>query len=134
MEYSFMRSKLIKNILLILVIGVIFCGCDVYAGKRPNAYRNSKWVSEDPQIELVVDSKGYIACFIGEGEGQQEYDVLFTYGREIIFIEQNSSSSKDFLFRGECFFGEEKMTVRVYAAEDQLFYGQYETLVFVRQE
>ena len=131
-----MHSRLLKVLLPILLIGLLLCSCDVYAGERPNDYYNSKWICEDPRIEIIIDSVGLSTCVVGSGGDQQELTVVFSYGDEVLFakIPQNAvASSKDVVFKGECSFGREKMTVRVYADEDQLFHGEYETLVFVRQ-
>ena len=133
MGYLSMHSRLIRTAFLALLIGVLLCGCDVYAGKRPPDYRNSTWICEKPYIELHVDESGYTLCIIGSGEDRREYDVFFTPGDKLFLSVKDSKSSEDFVFKGECSFGREIMTVRVHAAEDQLFYGEYETLVFVRQ-
>ena len=127
-----MRLKAAKLLPFLLIAALLLCGCDVYAGKRPCNYYNSRWVCEEPQIELVVDEQGLTTCFVGSGEEQQKYNVLFDYGSGMVLSADYRSSEGDMLF-GDCSFGSGKMTVRVSTDDDRVFNGAYERLVFYRQ-
>lgn len=129
-----MRSNIVRRLLpLLLIAALLLCGCDVFAGKRPPDYPNSRWVCEEPRMELFTDERGNPVCVVGSGEDAQEYDVFFTPGDTLYLSIKDSVSSEDFVFKGECTFGSEKMTVRVFADKDQLFHGAYERIVFFRQ-
>lgn len=128
-----MRSKAARFLPLLLIAALLLCGCDVYAGKRPYNYHNSRWVCEEPQMELVVDEQGFTTCFVGSGEEQQKYNVLFDYGTGMVLSIDYRSSDGDMLY-GKCSFGSRKLTVHVSAEDDQVFHGAYEKLVFYRQE
>lgn len=129
-----MRSNIVHRLLpLLLIAALLLCGCDVFAGKRPPDYPNSRWVCEEPRMELFTDERGNPVCVVGSGEEQRTYEALYTYGDDLILAELGTSSSEFFVFRGDCSFGSEKMTVRVLADKDQLFHGAYERIVFFRQ-
>jgi hypothetical protein len=58
------KMKKIVLIALSLVCIIILTSCDVYAGKRPTDYKETKWVSENPNIYIEISDKYYgaIGC------------------------------------------------------------------------
>ena len=58
-------------ILCLLCLAALLSGCDLAAGKRPVDYPNSRWVCEDPHIEIVVDGKGRYTSTLVEADGEE---------------------------------------------------------------
>lgn len=54
------NKRMAGMILCLLCLAALLAGCDPAAGKRPVDYPNSRWVCEDPHIEIVVDGKDAI--------------------------------------------------------------------------
>lgn len=130
----FARLKLIKIILPLSLIGILLCGCvDLFAGQRPEDYPNTIWKCESPDITIIVDNNHQTRCEIVFENGKKEFDVLFSYGTGIVFSIIGSTSDTDFVFSGDCDFGEDKMVVHVRQSFDQLFHGKYDTLIFTKQ-
>lgn len=54
-------------ILCLLCLAALLAGCDPSFEKIPPDYPNSRWVCEDPHIEIVVDGTGrYTSTLIGD--------------------------------------------------------------------
>lgn len=63
-------------ILCLLCLAALLASCDPAAGKRPVDYPNSRWVCEDPHIEIVVDEKGrYTSTLIGDDGEETRFSV-----------------------------------------------------------
>ena len=114
--------------------------------KHPYLYGDSVWVCENPKITYVVEMKY---------DDEQEMDMPQTYavtnvdGKEIMFdfdylyeniiaYEVSDSDSNDSekteLFHGVGKYSKTKFTIKVDTETDNLFGGEYDELVFVRQE
>ena len=114
--------------------------------KHPYLYGDSVWVCENPKITYVVEMKY---------DDEQEMDMPQTYavtnvdGKEILFdfdylyeniiaYEVSDSDSNDSegteLFHGIGKYSKTKFTIKVDTETDNLFDGQYDELVFIRQE
>ena len=114
--------------------------------KHPYLYGDSVWVCENPKITYVVEMKY---------DDEQEMDMPQTYavtnvdGKEILFdfdylyeniiaYEVSDSGSNDSegteLFHGIGKYSKTKFIIKVDTETDNLFDGQYDELVFVRQE
>ena len=114
--------------------------------KHPYLYGDSVWVCENPKITYVVEMKY---------DDEQEMDMPQTYavtnvdGKEILFdfdylyeniiaYEVSDSDSNDSegteLFHGIGKYSKTKFIIKVDTETDNLFDGQYDELVFVRQE
>ena len=114
--------------------------------KHPYLYGDSVWVCENPKITYVVEMKY---------DDEQEMDMPQTYavtnvdGKEIMFdfdylyeniiaYEVSDSDSNDSekteLFHGVGKYSKTKFIIKVDTETDNLFDGQYDELVFVRQE
>ena len=114
--------------------------------KHPYLYGDSVWVCENPKITYVVEMKY---------DDEQEMDMPQTYavtnvdGKEIMFdfdylyeniiaYEVSDSDSNDSekteLFHGVGKYSKTKFIIKVDTETDNLFGGEYDELVFVRQE
>ena len=120
-----------------LLCFVLLCGCDVYAGKRPEANPNERWVCEDPQMYFTWTDD--VGCHWGEItiDGiTNKVNVLFDYGTgaDIVRFGETYISDDTMLFRGQCKFGKDKLVIKVTNDYANLFNGDLPSLVFTRQE
>lgn len=121
--------------LCLLCLAALLAGCDPAAGKRPVDYPNSRWVCEDPHIEIVVDGKGrYTSTLIGDDGEETRFFLGFRsgYGVDAYVNSKEVLSSENCLFRGECKFSKEKCTIIL--SEGRLWDDGYARLVFKRVE
>lgn len=119
-----------------LLCFVLLCGCDVYAGKRPEANPNERWVCEDPQMYFTWTDD--VGCHWGEItiDGiTTKVEVLFDYGSGVIIIQFGATiiSSDTKLFQGDCKFGKDELVVTVEEDYANLFNGDLPSFVFKRQ-
>ena len=133
------------SILLLMSIVSRCCNWNPFA-KHPYLYGDSVWLCENPKITYVVEMKY---------DDEQEMDMPQTYavtnvdGKEILFdfdylyeniiaYKVSDSDSNDSegteLFHGIGKYSKTKFTIKVDTETDNLFDGQYDELVFVRQE
>ena len=125
----------------LLLVLILMCGCDVYAGKRPNDYPDSVWYCNEENMRIIVNADGTSYFTFGEEietrKDDPEYTVLFSYGDEILIVHDPTDreyiSSEDTVMKGECSFSSKKLKVRI--VMDNLFDGKYhmQTLIFYRQ-
>ena len=133
------------SILLLMSIVSGCCNWNPFV-KHPYLYGDSVWVCENPKITYVVEMKY---------DDEQEMDMPQTYavtnvnGKEILFdfdylyeniiaykvsdSDSNDSEGTD-LFHGIGKYSKTKFTIKVDTETDNLFDGEYDELVFVRQE
>lgn len=118
------------RLLILALILIQLCGCDVYAGKRPFNYPNSVWTCKDPPIRLIVSEEGNTQFQIAEElDYPDDMVVAFDYGDRMMF---HSNQSGGILFVGRCTFRVDRLVVNV--TEDELFDGRYQNkrIVFRR--
>ena len=141
-----MRKLSISVSILLLMSIVSRCSNWNPFVKHPYLYGDSVWVCENPKITYVVEMKY---------DDEQEMDMPQTYavtnvdGKEILFdfdylyeniiaYEVSDSDSNDSegteLFHGIGKYSKKQFTIKVDTESDVLFDGQYDELVFVRQE
>ena len=129
-----------------LIIVVLESGCDPYVGKKPYNYGSSIWICEEPKITYVIEMKYDESQ---EMETPETYAVALKHDKEVFFHlgflsdtvkarEYKNIDSKEFtgnmLFTGTCKYSKTKFTIKIDTETDNLFDGQYDELVFVRQE
>ena len=120
----------VARLLLLALILIQLCGCDVYAGKRPFNYPNTVWTCKDPPIRLIVSDEGDMQFQIDEElDYPEDMEVHFDYGDRILFLCNHAAG---FLFVGRCTFHVDRLVVNV--TEDELFDGRYQNkrIVFRR--
>lgn len=120
----------VARLLLLALILIQLCGCDVYAGKRPFNYPNTVWTCKDPPIRLIVSEEGDMQFQIDEElDYPEDMEVHFDYGDRILFLCNHAAG---FLFVGRCTFHVDRLVVNV--TEDELFDGRYQNkrIVFRR--
>lgn len=124
--------KRIVVICCLLAIVVCLCGCDPYAGKRPLDYPRSRWICNEPHIEIIVKELGVYTTTLGTGEEKREISMEFSYGAGIraYWEDANVYSADNVLFTGDCTFLKTGFIVRI--KKDNLWNGAYEELVFYR--
>ena len=142
-----LKMKKAISLLMLCAVLVCCCGCNRNPfAKHPYLYGDSVWLCENPKITYVVEMKY---------DDEQEMDMPQTYavtnvdGKEILFdfdylyeniiaYKVSDSDSNDFegteLFHGIGKYSKTKFTIKVDTETDNLFDGQYDELVFVRQE
>jgi hypothetical protein len=146
MEENNMKKYII--VACICLIALSFTGCDPYAGKRPNNYTDTKWVSGDPDIYFEVSDKYYkIVGFNTYGRININGDsidavVAFNMGRGVSFddvasyhIDESGEAgySPIPLFGGECKFGKDKLVVKITHNEAGLLPDDVKEITFVRE-
>ena len=126
--FTIKRTRIIVYMLLLLLcIGL--CGCDMYAGSRPHNYRNTQWICNETDIVIEVDANRELTCYVGS----QRFYVHFNYGSGIFFFENDDPNVvNEPVLVGECKFGAQKFVVSV--DKDLLFDGAYPTLTFIRRD
>ena len=119
---------------------LVLCGCDPYVYEHPYNYKDSIWVCEEPNITYYV---------VGSPEDENSYDYAVTKidGQDItldfgfrstvfsaVIHDENNEEAHMECLAGTCRYSKNQFTVTVDKETDQLFNGQYETLVFKRIE
>ncbi|MBP3411641.1 MAG: hypothetical protein J6K89_00090 [Oscillospiraceae bacterium] len=124
--------KILCPLLLPILIAVCFSACDLNAGTRPFDYPNSHWVCETPEIRFEVGASKEWKAYLGSGEAQQEFQLLFGYGTDVDAIKAGTQmiSSETILFQGHCAFSEDHFTISL--STDNLWNGEYHKLHFQR--
>ena len=116
--------------LLTAFMFIWLCGCDVYYGKRPNSYPNTKWICKDPDIMFTVgDDAGDLYCEVSGKPLEKNVCLAFGFGAEF-WIHDNSTGTN--LFVGDSEYSSKIMYVDV--IEDHIFDGAYvgKRIVFER--
>lgn len=128
------NKRVVGLILCLLCLAALLAGCDPAAGKRPVDYPNSRWVCEDPHIEIVVDEKGrYTSTLIGDdGEETRFFPWLPFRVWSGCLCKQVVLSDETLLFWGDCKLLKDRFTIQI--REDNLWNGAYSKLVFTRVE
>ena len=98
-------------------------------------YPNSRWVCEDPHIEIVVDEKGRYTSTLVEADGEEKRFFLgfrSGYGVDAYVNRKVVLSDETLLFWGDCKFSKDGFTIQI--REDNLWNGAYSKLIFTRVE
>lgn len=105
----FYKNKLIA-LLLILVVALVLCSCDIdyYKGQRPYDYPNTTWVCENADITYFAESNGGVIVFDGENI---EYRFLWSILDSSVSAETLDGS--DWYFGGVCKFNKNYFTIKV---------------------
>ena len=141
--------KMKKAISLLMLCAVLLCccGCNWHPFvKQPFLYDNSVWKCKEPEISYFVKTRydeeqktdisdDYAATFIDGKKVVMDFGFLYN---TIKVYELSDEDSKEFtgntLFTGTCKYSKTKFIIKVDTETDNLFDGQYDELVFVRQE
>ena len=141
-----LKVKRAISLLMLCAVLVCCCGCDPYVGKKPYNYGSSIWICEEPKITYVIEMKYDESQ---EMEVPETYAVAMKHDKEVFFHlgflsdtvkarEYKNIDSKEFtgntLFTGTCKYSKTKFTIKIDTETDNLFGGEYDELVFVRQE
>lgn len=123
------NCKVGRTILTCLLIVCVLCGCDPYCGKRPQDYKNSKWVCEDPDIMITVSNTGELDWTINGTA--TKYELALGNGTNFWIYDYETARN---ILEGDSSYSSTKMSVFVHM--DLLFDGKYEgrTIVFRRVE
>ena len=122
------------TIIALLLALFLLCGCDVYAGKRPNDYPSSVWRCEEENMTIVVNQDGTAYFTAGEElitfHADPEYFVLFNYGNQLLVVQATTNET---IMSGSCSFSSKVLKVTI--GTDNLFDGIYhlKSLSFYRQ-
>ena len=138
-----------KVTIITLIVWMIFCisGCNWNPFvKQPFLYDNSVWKCKQPEISYFVKTRydeeqktdisdDYAATFIDGKKVVMDFGFLYN---TIKVYELSDEDSKEFtgntLFTGTCKYSKTKFTIKVDTETDNFFDGQYDELVFIRQE
>ena len=143
-----LKVKRAISLLMLCAVLVCCCGCNwnPFVGKRPPDYGDGVWICEEPKITYTVKMKydeeqkmdipeSYAVTYIDGNEVLLDFGFI---GNAIRVYELKSIEPKEYIgeifLNGTCKFSETKFTVKVDTELDNLFDGQYDELVFVRQE
>ena len=146
------NSILFKMIALMILLVVMFAGCavDLYSGKRPTDYNNTKWVSEDYDIWFEVNSDfhdKYGCNAVGQitiNGVTTETVFLFDYGTGINVYPTTSLEYSAYgkryrdgdawLFLGDCRFGKKKFIISIRNNEKGFLPDDIEKITFIRED
>lgn len=126
--------------ILIVVLGLLLLpGCvDLYANSRPGLNEDERWISEEPEMNFAwVEDVGFCGELTIDGQALP-LEVCFDYGTGMDvypFDPQKETVSLDnLLFRGQCSFRRNKVTMEVVLDQASIFEDELPTITFVRQE
>jgi len=137
-----MKKQIIIICIIIFIASLSSCFVDFNSGKRPTDYKNTKWVSDDPEMYFIVrinHKVEYSQIIIND-------DVIellcnFDYGGGIYFhcpryneegyLEITNLS--DLLFSGICIFSKDKLIVKIKKNNDFLD-DSIKEIIFIRED
>ncbi len=126
-----------RKIITTLVLFILLCGCDPYANKQPWNFKNSVWVCSEPYITYGIDPNSIeTASTIIDGK-EIIFDLCFNANRVDAWKYKEQGGEKvgdEILFSGTCSYSETEFIIKVDVDSDVLFKGEYQELVFTRQE
>ena len=105
------------------VMCLLLWGCDIYHGQRPSDYKNTRWVSENPNIYFEVNEKfSEITGTITYGKiiiDGVTTEIAVDFGMEPVAEFRPISSYKKgegidghaWLFRGRCKYSPDKLVI-----------------------
>ena len=131
MESVFSFRRVCVTVIVFCIVVITCTACDPNANRRPNAYRPSTWICEEPYICIQYGEKGEQAAEIMINGEIQSCDVYFNFGSRVNFRPHGSNQYADVFLEGDCKFSAKKLVVHV--EKDTLYNSRYETLVFFRQ-
>ena len=131
-----------KKILSMVLIFALLLNSCMYVpnGEYPFDYPAAMWVSEEPDIWFEVtdttgrsDAKGELTI------GDEVYEIVmsFSYSYSVVVIngyDSVYSDKRNWLFRGRCKFGAEKLIVKIDKDEKfpDIFNGEVDEITFIR--
>ncbi len=122
-----------KKAISVLFLALFLCGCDPYVNVEPSSYENSVWVCENPHI--IYTSDGTAKATVNDEEIVFRLDFRSSRCGGTKDIQQGNEIVKNIqVFTGACKYSKTKFIIKVDTETDNLFDGQYDELVFVRQE
>ncbi len=114
------------------------CGVDLYAGRRPKANANERWVAEDPEMYFAWNEGNGHLGEITVHETTTAVIVAFDYGTGMdVFPYDPTAETLDGgtrLFRCDCEFGEDTLVATVTHDDKNVFDGELPTFTFEREE
>ena len=125
-----------KKLVSLFLVCIVLCSCnyDPYNGKRPIDYGDAIWVCESPPVcfEVKTDSPNYDKPqgLVSVDDKEMSCEVWFDPVFNTVFLRVDFNHKLE----GDAEFSPQKMVVKVDKKSDTLFNGQYDELVFVRQE
>ena len=139
--------------MLLVIIGFMNMGCQrlPYAEDMPSEQLGTRWVSEEPNIwfEVPTESDGKeLYGIVSTENGELEIAVDFgTFVDEIYIMEIERKESDETqsgeaqmettlglcILSGACEYSDNECIVKVYKDFDNLFNGEYETIVFTKE-
>ncbi len=129
------NRRVIRLIPFFLLLLILLCGCDPSFEKIPPDYPNSRWVCEDPHIEIVVgEHDRYTAAFIEDDGEERRFALDFLYGDRVgaYVNSQVAFSEETRLFRG--YYRGTKDELTIILQDGKLWDDGYARLVFKRVE
>jgi hypothetical protein len=135
----------------ICTIALLFAACDPYANKKPYNYKDTKWVSTDPDIYFEVSNKYYAltgTSTLGQlitNDVVTEIYVNFASGRYVVFEDLSARSSIGVdtvgnmiyssreIFSGDAKFYKDKMILEITHNEAGLLPDDVKEITFVRE-
>ena len=139
-KFVIIFSAALGYILLMVLIIVFYAAMKKKA--NPSNYYNVKWVSTNPEIELVVESKEYYkenssikkGYLIANGK---EYKVTWSfknYRKVINIVNDEIESNGQVFINGSYSLGSDYSTLTVSIKRDYIFDNEYQTLTFKKVE
>ena len=128
-----LKMKRAISLLTLCAVLACCCGCDPYTNRQPWHYEHSVWVCENPHIIYTVGDGAKLLT----DDNEFSFDITFRANLADAWkYLKNGDEVTDtkLLFTGVCKYSKTKFIIKVDTETDNLFDGQYDELVFVRQE
>jgi len=134
-----------KKAIMLFVIMALFslnlysCTVDLYSGKRPVEYENTKWISQHPDIYFEIGDK-FSAPYgkINVNGMEEEITVLFGMGTQVSFYiyeyELSPYYSENLIIDGDCEFSKDKLVVKILKDYKRIFNDDIKEIIFIKQE
>lgn len=144
MDILFCKKRKRSWLLLFLICGILFSGCDPASHKKPDNFPNTKWVCEELNIWFIVDSV-FPVVYYGQIEQESAIQELgFCCGAGYsgcIYVFDavsdgrpgSKKASKGVLWLGEVVYGEDKF-VLTESTSNRLFSEDDFPIEFVRED
>ncbi len=117
-----MKYKYIITLLIFVILQTALVGCDVdiYHGRRPIDYPNTKWVCEEIDMYFTVSDTDEIYGEIIDKSGEiVKFTLLWAVGNPTVSVK--SINEIDAYFVAECDFGKKEFTMKITDINDSNF-------------
>ena len=131
-----MKKTALYLVIFILIFGL--GGCKAHRGPKPTEFPKTRWVSENPSAEFIIDKSGVQKLFLTLGGKTEKYAISMEddFGTSVHICNLNEDPNynyefKDILVIGDGTYTSNKFTFKITNDLSGLLEG-YDKIVFYR--